>query len=675
MRSISDSPSTPAGHPPADPTFAIFLVDPAGRIAGWSAHAARLFGYTAAEVIGSELARLFPPSDEPDARPARALIEARRSGRTEAQTWLVSKNETRIWAETVLTAIRDERGALTAFTFQARDLSQHKEDDERRRTRADRLAVLAKTREEVAAFSVDLAALLARIVLRTREITGADAAVIELRDGVGELARAHEGVPDLDIAIGSLLMPQGGATAGARLQSLRYDQSHESPEILADVCDRSGVGSVLAIPILNDRATIGWLVALARSSTAFDDQRASTLAMISTLAGGPIAQAQAAETRRSLLAERARAQAAHRESEARFRAALDASLDALFILGVVRSTDARIIDFTLLDANRRAEELCGLPHQSYAGRRLHSLASAANKLAPFSVLANVVETRQPIEQERSSVDADGRTRWIQEQIVPLGDGVTVTVRDVTARVEADAEVRRAREAAEKANLAKTEFVAKMSHELRTPLNSVIGFSKILLRNKRGALDDKELAYLSRVMAAGTHLLGLVNDVLDIAKVESGHMSLELAPVDIVGVARTVMAELESSAQAAGLAMSLMTSHDALVVLADAAKLQQVLVNLVGNAIKFTPTGGIAVRVIATNAEHPVIEIADTGIGIAGDRLEAVFAAFEQAESSTSRRYGGSGLGLSISRALCEAMGFKLRVESALGAGATFRIEM
>jgi PAS domain S-box-containing protein len=675
MPSISDSPSRTAGHTSAEPTFAIFLVDPAGRIAGWSAHAARLFGYTAAEVIGTELATLYPPTEESEGRPALDLLDARRSGRAEAQSWLVRKNGTRVWAETVVTAMREERGALTACAFQVRDLSQHKEGDERRRARTEQLAVLAKTREEVAAFSVDLAALLGRIALRAREITGADAAVIELRDGVGELARAHEGVPDLDLAIGSLLMPQGGATAGARLHSLRYDQNHESPEILGDVCDRSGVGSVLAIPILNDRATIGWLVALARSPAAFDDQRASTLAMISTLVGGPIAQAQAAETRRSLLAERARAQAAHRESEARFRAAMDASLDALFILGVVRSADGRIIDFTLLDANRRAEELCDLPPQAYAGRRLHSLVSAARKLAPFSVLADVVETRTPLEQERESVDVDGRIQWIQEQIVPLGDGVTVTVRDVTARVEADAEVRRAREAAEKANLAKTEFVAKMSHELRTPLNSVIGFSKILLRNKRQALDEKELTYLSRIAAAGTHLLALVNDVLDIAKVESGHMSLELGPVDVVAVARIVMAQLEASAQAGGLAMSLATSVTSVVVVADAAKLQQVLLNLVGNAIKFTPSGGITVRILIAETQHPVIEVVDTGIGIAADRLEAVFAAFEQAESSTSRRYGGSGLGLSISRALCEAMGFTLSVESTVGAGTTFRVEM
>jgi PAS domain S-box-containing protein len=677
MPPIRDS-TTPAsaGQIPTDPPFAIFLVDADGRIAGWSPDAARLTGYTAAEVVGRGVALLYPPPAESREHPSSDLAAAAANGaRSEAQTWIVLKSGERIWAEIIFTAIRDERGAVTAFTCQARDLSKAKQAETRRRARAEQLAALAATRQDVTTYSVDLSALLARTAMRAREVTGADAAVIELRDGVGGLARAHDGVPDLDIRIGAVLMPHGGATAGARLQSLRYDESHESPEILGDVCDRAGIGSLLAIPILSDRATIGWLMTVAHSSHAFDEQSCSTLAMMSTLIGGPVAQAQAAESRRALLAERTRAQQAQRESEARFHAAMDASLDALFILGAVRNGNKSIVDFTLLDANRRAEELCDLSHDSYAGRRLHSLSAAAGQLAPLSVLAAVVDTRVPIEQERESVDAEGRVRWLQEQVVPLGDGVTVTVRDVTARVEADAEVRRAREAAEAANQAKTEFVAKMSHELRTPLNSVIGFSKILLRNKRNALDERELAYLVRVEAAGTHLLALVNDVLDIAKVEAGHMSLELGPVDVVAVAHSVMAQLDASAQAAGLAMSLVTEVNALVVEADAAKLQQVMLNLVGNAIKFTPVGSITLRILMDASGRHRIEVADTGIGIAADRHEAVFAAFEQAESSTSRRYGGSGLGLSISRALCEAMGFTLRMESVPGAGTTFVVEM
>jgi len=659
--------------------IAVFFVDPAGAIAGWTLPAAGLTGYTGAEIVGQELAVLFTLEARAAGHPSSELALALRTGRVEEQIWLVQKDGQRIWAEIVINPLRDDTGAVTGFACQSRDISAEKNAEARRISRAEQLSALALTRQDVATYGLELAALLPRIAMRARELTGADSGVIELRDGVGDQGRAHDGDATLDVALGRLLVPHGGATTGARLRCLRYDDGHESPEILSDVCDRAGIGALLAIPIVHDRSTIGWLAVLSRSSLAFHDQQASTLELMATLLGGPLQLAQSAEAHRSLVAERSRAQAAHRESEARFRAAMDASLDALFILGAVRDTDRSITEFVLLDANRRAEEFCGIEHEAFAGHPLAEVPSAQRELASISVLASVVQTRRPIEREREGIDEAGRARWIHEQIVPLGDGVTVTVRDVTARHEADAEVRRAREAAESANRSKSDFVARMSHELRTPLNSVIGFANILLRNKRNALDDTEVAYLARVKAAGTHLLALINDVLDIAKIEAGHMTLELEPVNVVALARTVLAQLDSQSQASGLVLSLETSTDPLVITADVGKLQQVLFNLVGNAIKFTPAGSVTVRIRADGRDEGVsgavqcIEITDTGIGIPVERLNAVFEAFEQAESSTSRRYGGTGLGLSISRALCEAMGFELVVESALGAGTTFRI--
>ena len=676
--------SEPGALPPVGPTAtesssAVFLTDPAGIITGWSPGAAGVTGYTAAEIVGQDLPILYGPEERADGHPFSDLARAARGGRAEGEGWLVRKDGKRIWTETVFTSLRDERGMVSGFACHTRDLASQKAAEARRRARAEQLSALAVTRQDVATYGLELAALLPRIALRARELTGADAAIMELREGVGDRARAHDGLADLDVELGSVLMPHGGATTGARLQCIRYDEHHESAEVLGDVCDRLGIGAMLAIPILHDRATIGWLAVASRSSHAFDQQHASTLELMATLLGSPVSQAQAAEARRALLFERKRAQAEHRESEVRFRAAMDASLDALFIVGAVRDEHDVIIGFALLDANRRAEELCGLVHDAFAGLRLTALPAVARQLAPLAVLASVVESRTPLEQEREWADRAGRVRWIQEQIVPLGDGVTVTVRDVTARVEADAQVRRARETAEAANRAKTDFVARMSHELRTPLNSVIGFSNILLRNKRRALDDTEMEYLTRVNSAGTHLLALINDVLDIANIEAGRMPLEITSVDVVALTRDVLVQLDAHAQAAGIALVLLASDD-VVVDADAGKLRQVLLNVVGNAIKFTPSGSVTVRIVVgapMNDEPPRrrIEIVDTGIGIAADRLAAVFGAFEQAESSTSRRYGGTGLGLSISRALCEAMGFRLEAESELGAGTTFSIEL
>ena len=662
-----------------DASSGVFLTDPAGIITGWSPGAAGVTGYTAAEIVGREVAILYDAVQQAEGQPAADLARAARGGRADVEGWVVRKNGVRLWTSTVFTVLRDARGAVSGFTCHTRDLAAQQAAEARRRTRAEQVAAVSVTRKDLSAYGLELATLLPRIVLRARELTGAEAAIIELRDGVGDRARAHAGLAALDVELGAVLMPHGSATAGARLQCIRYDDHHESPEILADVCDRLGIGAMLAIPVIHERATVGWLAVASRSPHAFDAQHAATLELMATLLGAPVAQAQASEAKRALLAERSRAQVVQRESEARFRAAMDASLDALFIVGAVRDEARVIVDFELLDANRRAEELCGIGHDTYAGLRLAALPAVAKQLAPVTVLAAVVESGTALEQERESRDGANRVRWIQEQIVPLGDGVTISVRDVTARREADAEVRRARAAAEAANLAKTDFVARMSHELRTPLNSVIGFSNILLRNRRNALDESDIAYLTRVNAAGTHLLALINDVLDIAKVEAGRMTLDIVPVDVVALARGVVGQLDSHLQAAGLVLLIVTSEPSVIVEADASKLHQVLLNVIGNAIKFTPAGEVTVRILASesgNGGPPrrSIEISDTGIGIPAHRLSAVFDAFEQAESSTSRRYGGTGLGLSISRALCEAMGLSLDVTSTVGGGSTFRIQ-
>ncbi|MES2177299.1 MAG: ATP-binding protein [Gemmatimonadota bacterium] len=667
---ILDFP-TPAGTQPAALPFAVFVVDPTGRIASWSLAAARATGYTAAEVAGAELAILFLPDARVAGHPFTDLARAARSGVSEYRGWLLRKDSQRTWSQIVLTALRDARGMIVSFVVHVSDLTEARAEEERVLSRADQLSALDRTRREVES-SLSLAQLLPKIAARARELTGAEAAIIELREGMGERARAFDGRADLDIELGAVLMPHE-EMPGPTPRCLIYDSHHESPEILGDVCDRSGVGSMLAIPIVHDRNGVGWLAVMSRSPHAFEEEAAASLELMSTLLGAPIVQAQASEVRRDLVMERSRAQEAHRESEARFRAAMDASLDAFFILGAYRDAGA-LVDFTVLDANRKAEELCGLGHGAFWGQRLSALPSAGAQIAPLATLATVVRTGRALEQERQTTDTMGRAQWVQEQIVPLGDGVTVTVRDVTARVLADTEVRRAREAAETANRAKTDFVARMSHELRTPLNSVIGFANVLLRNRRSTFDDTELDYLTRVSAAGTHLLGLVNDVLDIAKIEAGHLTLEIAPVDVVALVDSVITQMDTLAVAGGLTLRLETTGEPMIVQADAGRLRQVLINLVGNAIKFTPAGSVTVRLLGEDATTgPSIEISDTGIGIPADRLGAVFDAFEQAESSTSRRYGGTGLGLAISRALCDAMGLTLTVDSALGNGATFRI--
>jgi signal transduction histidine kinase len=247
-------------------------------------------------------------------------------------------------------------------------------------------------------------------------------------------------------------------------------------------------------------------------------------------------------------------------------------------------------------------------------------------------------------------------------------------RDLVVKVEeSSAETQRALEMSEVANRSKSEFLANMSHELRTPLNSVIGFADVLIKNRKAHLDDSELSYLKRIRGNGSHLLTIIDEILDLSRIEAGRMDVELVDVDLKQLVGEVVSSFASSSKGTG--VELTTDLPAVLdrMRTDRTRLRQVLTNLVANALKFTPTGSVRVRVHANGARPRSIEVADTGIGIPSDRLQNIFRPFEQADNTTRRKYGGTGLGLSISRSICELLGCRLEVESEPGKGSTFRI--
>ena len=235
----------------------------------------------------------------------------------------------------------------------------------------------------------------------------------------------------------------------------------------------------------------------------------------------------------------------------------------------------------------------------------------------------------------------------------------------------------AKEAAEQANRAKSTFLANMSHELRTSLGSIIGFANLLRKNKHDNLPAQDLVYLDRIQANGTHLLSLINAMLDLSKIEAGQIDLQTTQVALNTLIPEVLEQLEGSKPYRQVPLRAALPLALAPVRTDASKLKQILINLVGNALKFTPEGTVTVRVEVEPATRRPISIAvvDTGIGIPPERCEAIFEHFQQADNSTARQYGGTGLGLAISRALCQLLGYQLTVESTVGQGSTFRIMM
>jgi signal transduction histidine kinase len=252
----------------------------------------------------------------------------------------------------------------------------------------------------------------------------------------------------------------------------------------------------------------------------------------------------------------------------------------------------------------------------------------------------------------------------------LSEAETRSLADLAALVVDELELRQSVLELEKVNQSKSSFLANTSHELRTPLTAILGFSELLEREAFGPLNEKQRQYARYIYDSGEHLLALINDILDLSKIEAGRLELKLKTVNLADLVRSTLPLIQEKAQSKGLTLEITAPDEVRVYQVDPMRIKQVFVNLLSNAIKFTPSGGLVQITVEDRSHEVCIKVCDTGVGIAEEDQERLFEAFSQVGEGKNQAEG-TGLGLALSKQLVELHGGRVFVESKLGEGSTF----
>jgi PAS domain S-box-containing protein len=697
----------------------IWLLDPAGATTYLNERMAAMLGRPAGEVLERPFTGFVHPDDRAD---AAALLARRREGTPERHDLrLVRGDGSGVWALVSLSPVLEDEGAWGGTLAMVTDVTERRRAEESVRFLAEASRVLAQ--------SLDRGTVL-REIARLAVPRLADYCVVALADGAaGEPPRifaAHDDPAKLPVlqAVADRYArdPAPGGLIRRVLDTGQPAMAEEltPAQVRASGADDEGVRltlelaprSVLAVPLRGDDRRAGLiLLATAHSGRRYGPadlelaeelaRRAATALENARLHGAEHAARRAAERAaeqtarlQAVTAAMSEARTPDEVADAALRQCMEALGAAAGWMGQLSADGARM---ELL----RASGFPAAVEEQFRSVPIDAQIPLTDAVRTGRILT--LGSREELERAYPDVpDSGQRSRFGAWAVVPLAvegravgamvlnfagprafdDGTRAYLLAVgrqsalaLERARLFEAERQARAEAEAANRAKFEFLTTMSHELRTPLNAIAGYVDLLDLELRGPITPLQRADLERIRRSQTHLLGLINDVLNFARIETGHVNFALEDVPLDELLAEVEALIAPQVGAKGLAYEHRRFDPAATVRADPEKVRQIVLNLLSNSVKFTPPGGRVTLSCAADDGVVRVHVADTGIGIPGDRLGHIFEPFVQVNTGYTRTSEGTGLGLSISRDLARAMGGELAVESREGGGSTFTLTL
>ncbi len=633
--------------------FSSIATDAKGVIQIFNVGAERMLGYTAAEVMNT-----ITPADisDPHELVARAealsielgtaitpgfealVFKASRGIEDIYELTYIRKDDTRFPAVVSVTALRDAHDAIIGYLLIGTDNTARKEAEEAL-LQAGALQKAIFDSANFSSIATDAKGVIQIFNVGAERMLGYAAGEVmnkitpaDISDGKELIARAE----DLSIELGTPIAP--GFEALVFKASRGIEDIYELTYIRKDGTRFPAVVSVTALRDTQG-AIIGYLL-IGTDNTA----------------------------RKQVEEEQKKSDQRLRDQQFYTRSLIESNIDAIM------TTDPSGI---ITDVNKQMEALTGCTRDELIGAPFKDYFTDPGRAE--AGIKRVLREKSITDYELTARARDGKQTVVSYNATTFYDrnrkleGVFAAARDVTERKRVELELQQAKAAAESASLTKSDFLASMSHEIRTPMNAIMGISDLLAKT---ALTPEQDKYVQIFRRAGDNLLNLINDILDLSKVEASQLELEQTGFSLTDHLEKVMEMVSPRALEKGLTLLCEIAPDVDTdLVGDPTRLRQVLLNLLGNAVKFTNAGQVSLRVnrdpdsaIPTSLQFTV---SDTGIGIATDKLGQVFERFTQADSSTTRRFGGSGLGLTISKRLVELMGGRIWVDSQVGKGSVF----